>query len=142
MPSDSRAPWRDGVRIKSARETRAPDVFITHSGSVKLRRTVKTRKYSSLAFSHSKALREGSIREGSIGEVGVREGSVREGTGWDNWVGKTDLILKESLCTLSFLASDYDRNTVRKLLLENGTVQKNSLRLKFVFSTFGRERRE
>ena len=78
MPSDSRAPWRDGVRIKSARETRAPDVFITHSGSVKLRRTVKTRKYSSLAFSHSKALREGSIRE-----VGVREGSVREGTGWE-----------------------------------------------------------
>ena len=83
MPSDSRAPWRDGVRIKSARETRAPDVFITHSGSVKLRRTVKTRKYSSLAFSHSKALREGSLREGSIREVGVREGSVREGTGWE-----------------------------------------------------------
>ena len=87
MASDSRAPWRDGVRIKSARETRAPDVFITHSGSVKLRRTVKTRKYSSLAFSHSKALREGSLREGSIREVGVREGSVREGM--ENRVGKT-----------------------------------------------------
>ena len=79
----TQGPWRDGVRIKSARETRAPDVFITHSGSVKLRRTVKTRKYSSLAFSHSKALREGSLREGSIREVGVREGSVREGTGWE-----------------------------------------------------------
>ena len=72
-----------------------------------------------------------------------REGKVR-GTGWENWVGqrwdnggKTDLIFKEILCTSLFLVSDFDQNTVRTLLLENGTVQKISLRLKFVFPTFG-----
>ena len=62
-------------------------------------------------------------------------------TGWNNGE-KTDLILKEILCTLPFLASDFDRNTVRILFLENGTVKKLSLRLKFVLSTFGREGRE
>ena len=82
------------------------------------------------------ALGKGALEKGALGK-GWRTGWEKLGgknwvgkTGWNNG-GKTELILKENLCTLSFLVLDFDQNTVRNLrilLLENGTVHNNSLR--------------
>ena len=69
----------------------------------------------------------------------VREGIVREWrTGWEKLggnSGKTDLNLKEIIFTVSYLASNFDQNTVQTFLPKIGTVKNISLRLKFVFPT-------
>ena len=87
------------------------------------------------------ALGKGALEKGALGKGALGKGALGKGwrTGWEklggkNWVGKTgwnnggkaDLILKETLFTLSFL--DFDQNTFRIRLQENGPIQNNSLR--------------
>ena len=52
-------------------------------------------------------------------------------TGWekvDGNSGKNDFFLKEIFLTFLFSVSEFNQNTVRTLLLENGTVKKNVMR--------------